>query len=350
MQKNDKMLQNSEREPWLDLAKAIGIVLVLWAHALPKDDYMWIWINSFHMPLFFCISGYQYVCRGKFCSYIVKKVRTLWIPFEVSSVVTYTVFLLIGQVTLSVKEIAKIVLMVAPGPLLGATWFIPVLLFTSVIYDLLYRLTRKLDFEQEYKTDIVLTIVALACLIVGIKMSLPYRGSVILRSVFFFQLGQLIRKYLNNKKYDLILGIILMSTVSIIAIFNTTSYLNNTYTSVPLFVLAAIGGSIGVSMLCRWAESQINIEKLKIVLYIGMNTKGPLIWQFVAFKIVTAVQILIYGLSWSKILDFPVIYEYAHGIWILLDVIIGLFFSTWIYKIVNRPVEKYIDKLLARRT
>lgn len=46
--------KRGDREHWLDLAKAIGIILVVWAHALPKDNYMWIWI----VLLF---SGIEYV-------------------------------------------------------------------------------------------------------------------------------------------------------------------------------------------------------------------------------------------------------------------------------------------------
>lgn len=334
------------REHWLDLAKAIGIILVVWAHALPKDNYMWIWMNSFHMPLFFCISGYLYSCKGGFLAYAVKKVRTLWGPFEVASFATYIVFLLIGQATFSIKEIAKILLMVAPGPLLGATWFIPALLFTSIIYDLLYRGIQKLG--QEKNGIIILTVVSIIFLIVGMKMSLPYRGSVILRSVFFFHLGQVMKKYLRDQKYDLFMGIVLMAAVSVAAIFNTTSYLNNTYTSLPLYFVAAIGGSISVCVLSRFACNYIDAEKIKGILYIGMNTIGPLIWQFVTFKIVIAIQIAVYGLTWDRLLDFPVIYEYATGLWVLLDVVVGIGVSILLYKFINKPVDKLALKMEKR--
>ena len=163
----------------------------------------------------------------------MKKIRTLWIPFEVASFATYIVFLVIGKVTFSIKEIAKILLMVAPGPLLGATWFIPVLLFTSIIYDLLFRGVQKLG--QDKNGILILTVVSVIFLIVGIKASFPYRGSVILRSVFFFHLGQMMKEYWKSQKYDLMIGIVLMAVVSVAAIFNTTSYLNNTFTSLPLY-------------------------------------------------------------------------------------------------------------------
>ena len=331
-----------DREHWLDLAKAIGIILVVWAHALPKDNYMWIWINSFHMPLFFCISGYLYSCKGRLINYAIKRVRTLWVPFEVASFVTYIVFLLIGQASFSIKEIAKILLMVAPGPLLGATWFIPVLLFTSVVYDLLYRVICKLGHDKN--NTIILTVVSITLLIVGLKTSLPYRGSVILRSIFFFHLGQLIKRYLGNKKYDLMIGIVLMVVVSVVAIFNTTSYLNNTYTSLSLYFVAAIGGSIGVCVLSRFICGHVTAEKLKGILYIGMNTMGPLIWHFITFKIVIAIQIVVYGLTWNRLMDFPVIYEYATGFWVLLDVIIGISISILTYKAINAPIDKLAAK------
>lgn len=337
-----KILRGGYREHWLDLAKAIGIILVVWAHALPKDNYMWIWINSFHMPLFFCISGYLYSCKGDFLPYVVKKVRTLWVPFEVASFATYIVFLLIGQATFSAKEIAKIVLMAAPGPLLGATWFIPVLLFTSIIYDLLYRGIRKVGQEKNSVT--IITVVSIIFLIIGLKTSLPYRGSVILRSVFFFHLGQIMKKYWKSQKYDLMIGIVLMAAVSVAAMFNTTSYLNNTYTSLPLYFVATIGGSIGICVLSRFVCSHVDAEKIKGILYIGMNTMGPLIWQFVTFKIVITAQIAVYQLIWSRIGDFPVIYDYAYGFWVLLDIGVGIGVSILIYKVINKPV----DKLAAR--
>ena len=42
-----------EREQWVDLAKAVGILAVVVAHAIPKDFLLWRIINQFHMPLFY---------------------------------------------------------------------------------------------------------------------------------------------------------------------------------------------------------------------------------------------------------------------------------------------------------
>lgn len=43
---------------WVDTAKSIGVFLVIWGHILPKDLFMVRIIYSFHMPMFFILSGY----------------------------------------------------------------------------------------------------------------------------------------------------------------------------------------------------------------------------------------------------------------------------------------------------
>lgn len=45
---------------WLDIAKGMGIVSFFWGHTLFKDEIWRIWIYSFHMPLFFFLSGITY--------------------------------------------------------------------------------------------------------------------------------------------------------------------------------------------------------------------------------------------------------------------------------------------------
>lgn len=62
----------------LDIAKGIGIILVVWAHASgPLSGY----INQFHMPFFFFISGMLFRVPQDAKQYIIRKVNTLLKPF-----------------------------------------------------------------------------------------------------------------------------------------------------------------------------------------------------------------------------------------------------------------------------
>ena len=71
-------MSSSKRIEWLDIAKGIGIFLVVYAHArAPYSSY----IYNFHMPFFFLISGILYKSGGNLKQYIFKKIKTLYIPF-----------------------------------------------------------------------------------------------------------------------------------------------------------------------------------------------------------------------------------------------------------------------------
>lgn len=45
-----------ERLPYIDVAKGIAIILMIWTHTVPGDSIS-TWVFSFHMPIFFIISG-----------------------------------------------------------------------------------------------------------------------------------------------------------------------------------------------------------------------------------------------------------------------------------------------------
>ena len=71
----------SSRLKWADIAKGIGIVLVVWGHSsLPFEFRKWVY--SFHMPLFFILSGYFYKSQKYgFTDFFLRKLRTLIIPY-----------------------------------------------------------------------------------------------------------------------------------------------------------------------------------------------------------------------------------------------------------------------------
>ena len=69
----------NKRLDYIDTAKGIGIILVVIYHHLLGADYINNWISSFHMPLFFMITGYLYAFRDDYTKpvgeFIVKKLR-----------------------------------------------------------------------------------------------------------------------------------------------------------------------------------------------------------------------------------------------------------------------------------
>ena len=67
------------RIQWVDMAKGYGIILVIFGHLHPK--YIVTWIYSFHMPLFFFLSGYCFHVRTPFKDFLKRKISTMIIPY-----------------------------------------------------------------------------------------------------------------------------------------------------------------------------------------------------------------------------------------------------------------------------
>lgn len=72
-------MEANKRITWLDAAKGYGILLVIFAHV----DYSYLRniIYTFHMPLFFFLSGYVFSQKESFGSFLWSKVRRIIIPY-----------------------------------------------------------------------------------------------------------------------------------------------------------------------------------------------------------------------------------------------------------------------------
>lgn len=67
------------RDNTIDIAKGIGIILVVWRHTFSNCPIL-NWILLFHMPLFFFLGG-CFVKNEPNMLFIYKRIRTLLIPF-----------------------------------------------------------------------------------------------------------------------------------------------------------------------------------------------------------------------------------------------------------------------------
>ncbi len=78
-------MEQSKRLHYFDVAKGFGIILVVLGHIEYISDPLRTWISSFHMPLFFVVSGmlmrYKDELSRPFASTVKKKARGLIIPY-----------------------------------------------------------------------------------------------------------------------------------------------------------------------------------------------------------------------------------------------------------------------------
>lgn len=73
-----------KRYDWLDLAKGVGIIFVVWGHTLFPIHAA---IDVFHMPLFFILAGIT-LKEMNMPTFLLKKIDSIFIPYVFFSVVS----------------------------------------------------------------------------------------------------------------------------------------------------------------------------------------------------------------------------------------------------------------------
>lgn len=127
-------MQEAKRYAWIDCVKGIGIFLVVLGH-IYKDNYVGQWIYSFHMPLFFMLSGYLMFKKSvdwKYggASYLVKKTKNLLWSFALFRILLVIYWLLIES---KFRELD-----------LGPIWFLLVLYLVEILTFPITSTFRKL--------------------------------------------------------------------------------------------------------------------------------------------------------------------------------------------------------------
>ena len=91
-------MKEKERILWIDYTKSICIYLVVLGHTLipqPMTDF----IYTFHMPLFFFLSGclFSFEKNPTFEGFITKRFKRLMIPYLWINLITYLFWLSVGR-------------------------------------------------------------------------------------------------------------------------------------------------------------------------------------------------------------------------------------------------------------
>ena len=162
--------------------------------------------------------------------------------------------------------------------------------------------------------------------ILSIKQTMIFVGTV-LTNIFLYELGYMLHYYKKtiNKLYsNKVINVVAMVVSICILVFSrkygNISYANNTYHDSLIVIISALSGWVLLYNLAMLFEKNKNLTKMTA--YIGRNTLPILLIHFLAFKVVTALQILIYNEPIHKLAAFPVLK--SEGIWWVLYAIVGI--------------------------
>lgn len=202
----------------LDITKGIGILLVILGHFdsiqdIPSGLYtpLRTFIYSFHMPLFFIVSGYLYKARS-IKETLKKDIVHLGLPYAITCLVIilfYTIYYSISKNSSLLKYYAiaslfgsgtqHTCLYLSSIPSIGAIWFLPALLICKNIYNLLPTKNR----------IIYSSFIFLAATVIGrYFIYLPFSALSGLSAIIFYAIGDYLKAIKRISYPFWIIGII----------------------------------------------------------------------------------------------------------------------------------------------
>lgn len=270
-----------KRDLTIDIAKGIGIILVVLGHIISFDSIS-RFIYCFHMPLFFFISGealyYSYKNNIKFIDFIKKRAKTILTPYFIFSIICFLYWVIIerkirNQFDISILDnFLNIFLAFGKDYLFSGNvvmWFLPCLLVSLILFYFIMKLNK------------LKTLVSLILLIIGFILSyydiiLPWTLEIALVAQFFIYTGYLYKSKFNNinKNNNILIIIIGFILVSICTYFNKgVAMLGSVYNNPLLFLLGAYAGIFMIlaisNLLCNLKETNVINKQLT---FLGINS------------------------------------------------------------------------------
>ena len=286
-----------ERINWIDVTRGIGVLLVIYGHGLAATPLRFI-IYSFHMPLFFFLSGLVFHKRKneRYLTVLKKDFKRILIPYFIFAFISFSLWLSnipLDRITqdLVTKQIIGIFYGSGNNGYLAINivlWFLPCLFIVKQMLWFISRLEIKLIIPVLF----LFSALGYSFHVFAPTLKLPFGFETALTGVVFFGLGYLWNfvpiKYsqIFKKNALFLLAILIVSTVIFsLANFNLYNHqvdlrlnrINNYF----LFYLSALSGIFAVILI------SMKTNKNRVLEYFGRNSLLLFVWHLVVFSYIS---------------------------------------------------------------
>ncbi len=206
-------INKNARIPMIDVAKGIGIVLVVIGHTkLPTIAMNRIY--AFHVPLFFVLSGMVFSKNKSLISQMYSKMKTLLVPYYFFGIFVTLALYLHNNISTAAQIFEFVILGTGYN---SALWFIAHL-FVLTVYS---------QFIIQYLNKTSLYVLLVLHLIIGLKffeIEIPsfWRVDLLPLSFSFFVVGYLFKEQIINT----IASLKWMAAVAMFGVFLASVYFN----------------------------------------------------------------------------------------------------------------------------
>jgi len=265
-----------KRIQYIDIARGLAMILIITGHSV-APGYVQSAIYTFHVPLFFFVSGYFFKRRG-FVSLVSKNFKRLVVPYLVTScvVIFYNVLKALSGRGWDGALQSLLAMLYCCGesvdygffriPSCGVIWFLPALFFAMVI----------VNFALERKHTALIVLLITACSWASGQIFLfPFGLQVGGFASLFLYAGYLEHAELNwlDRLYqNSVLQILLLALWAICFYFGGLFEIVVLRTPMlPLNLIGAFSGLYLFLCLCRWLDT-LHLRMRSLLVILGQNT------------------------------------------------------------------------------
>ncbi len=288
----------SKRLDWIDQARGFSIFLVIYAHNFPLYE---AYIYSFHVPLFFFISG-MFHPKKVTTSVIKRRAKMILVPYFIWAFLLYFFWFFIGRKygVSSGYDLSPlnnfIGIFFAQGGKVFMDWGIPIWFLPCIFMVFIYfSAIRKIKNKTISNSALIIGVLIGFFWSRFVGIHLPWSLDVALVAMGFYAIGNALKEGLINlsKKKALIIGVLFLSINILMFHFNTAKIdmYRSIYGEEILFFISGLSGSLAVILLLK------SFPVFKFLAYLGKHTIVLLATHLRAFTVIKLVIFLITGVT-----------------------------------------------------
>ena len=275
MNLNLSKYDSSKRLVYIDIFRDFGIICMVMGH-IGFGGLFDKFIHSFHMPMFFVISGMFFKEKSveSTLNYIKMKAKKLLIPYFSLGIIQYVIWQYISYPKWNIV-LLKNLFFVNTNELAiaGALWFLTALFWADILYFIIRKYIKN---KKIYISLIILLAIIGNMENTIIPFKLPYSLGAAFVGVGLLHIGWCLYNIHNvtmifNMNIKKII-VLLIGTIVLIFLNGNVNMRLGQYSIVPLFWINAILATVVGINLCKILEEKNFKFGLKRLSYIGQNS------------------------------------------------------------------------------
>lgn len=341
------------RRIWIDIARGLGIFLVIFGHLTRYGAPLSNWIFSFHMPLFFFLSGcvYKYKEEESAKNQYRKIFYDLIVPYLLICIVGLIISLLIPNfrpVSIG-KVLIESLYFVQPEMLhVGQIWF----LFCLAVVQFFFILIKRKKIKKRNETIIIFISFILAFFIgyvyrhylTGVAIfghrliRLPFKIDSALMGLFFLGYESMRTEIFKNIfatkviiKIVVIITSLVMNVVFGVYLNGSTNLAENYYHNPFFFLLSSFSGIFMIIMISSL------IKQLALIEFYGINSLSIFAFHSMFLYLFAFVLSTVYHVDFIIMDNIPLVFCFVGLIFVsILSVPMPFIYKATIKQMINK--------------